>query len=69
MDVRIINPFFGDAIRVLTTMAMIELFPGKFFINVDQYAQGIVSAIISIDGDASGSMSLAFTKPCIRAAV
>lgn len=69
MDIRIINPFFADAIRILTTMAMIELFPGKFFINVGQYAQSIISAIISIDGDASGSMSLTFTEPCIRAAV
>jgi len=69
MDVRIINPFLAGAVRVLTTMAMIEPVPGKPFINEDQYAKGIVSAIISIDGDASGSMSLTFTKPCIKAIV
>ena len=69
MDVRIINPFLAGAIRVLTTMAMIEPVPGKPFINEDQYAQGVVSAIIAIDGDATGSMSLTFTEPCIRAVV
>ena len=69
MDVRIINPFLAGAVRVLTTMAMMEPVPGKPFINEDQYAKGIVSAIIPIGGDASGSMSLTFTEPCIKAVV
>ena len=33
MDVRIINPFLAGAVRVLTTMAMMEPVPGKPFIT------------------------------------
>jgi len=41
MCVRIINLFLAGAVRVLTTMAMIEPVPGKPFITEDQYAKGM----------------------------
>jgi chemotaxis protein CheX len=69
MDVRIVNPFLAGTIKVLTTMAMIEPIPGKPFVNEDEFAIGTVSAVIAISGDASGSMALSFTGPCIRAIV
>ena len=69
MDVRMINPFLSGTIKVLTTMAMIEPTPGKPFVKQDECAMGIVSAVIPISGDATGTMALTFTESCIRAVV
>ncbi len=70
VDVRIINPFLSAAIKVIKTMAMIEPSPGKPFLNEDEYAPGVVSAVITISGGAvCGSMALTFTEPCIKAIV
>jgi chemotaxis protein CheX len=67
VDVRIINPFLAAAVKVLATMAMIEPTPGKPFINEEDCARGTVSAVIGITGaEATGSMAITFTEPCIR---
>jgi chemotaxis protein CheX len=50
-------------------MALIEPIPGKPFVKEDEFAIGTVSAIITISGDAAGTMALSFTDPCIRAIV
>ena len=66
MDVRIINPLLSATLKVLTTMAMVEPTPGKPFICEDEYAHGVVSAVVGITGSVTGSMSITFTEPCIR---
>jgi chemotaxis protein CheX len=69
MDVRIINPFLAAAVNVLKTMAGIEPKPGKPFLKKNECAHGDVSAIITVTGAATGTMSLSFTESCIKAIV
>ncbi|MEN6439594.1 MAG: chemotaxis protein CheX [Syntrophobacter sp.] len=65
MNVKVINPFLAAAMHVLKTMAGLDAKPGKPFLKKDDIAMGDVSAIISITGEAQGSMALVFTESCI----
>ncbi|MEF3167923.1 MAG: chemotaxis protein CheX [Deltaproteobacteria bacterium] len=69
MDARIINPFLEAAVNVLKTMAMIEPTPGRPFLKQHFEAMGDVSGVIGITGQAQGSMSISFERPCICAIV
>jgi chemotaxis protein CheX len=65
MDVRFINAFIDGTIDVLKTMAFIEPRPGKPYLKKENAAQGDVSAIIGLTGDARGSLALSFSANCI----
>ncbi len=65
MDVRYINPFLNGTIEVLRKMAFVEPTPGKPYVKKDETAEGDVSGIIGITGDAIGSLAISFSEPCI----
>ena len=65
MDVNYINPFLQGTLDVLKTMAFITAIPGKPLVKKSTAAAGDVSGIIGITGDATGSLALSFTEPCI----
>jgi chemotaxis protein CheX len=65
MDVRFINAFIDGTIDVLKTMAFIEPRPGKPYLKKETAAQGDVSAIIGLTGDAKGSLALSFSAGSI----
>ncbi|MHB8828006.1 MAG: chemotaxis protein CheX [Syntrophales bacterium] len=65
MDVNYINPFLHGTLDVLKKMAFITAIPGKPFVKKSAAAAGDVSGIIGITGDATGSLALSFTEPCI----
>lgn len=65
MNVKVINPFLAATMHVLKTMAGVDAKPGKPFLKKNDIALGDVSAVISIAGEAKGSMALVFTEPCI----
>lgn len=65
MDVRFINCFVDGTMDVLKTMAFIEPRPGKPYLKKENAAQGDVSAIIGLTGDAKGSLALSFSASCI----
>ena len=69
MDVAYINPFIVGALEVLKKMARVEAVAGKPFVNKTDAAQGDVSGIIGITGDAVGSLAISFTNGCICAVV
>jgi len=69
VDVRYINPFLEAVNSVLTTMGGVTPRPGKPFLKKDSKALGDVTGIIGITGDATGSLSITFTEPCIKAIV
>jgi chemotaxis protein CheX len=69
MDVKIINPFLAAAVNVLKTMAGIEPKPGRPFLKKTECAHEDVSANITVTGAATGTMSLSFNEPCIKAIV
>jgi chemotaxis protein CheX len=66
MDVRYINPFLQGTLNVLKTMAFLEIKPGKPFLKKDQVAQGDVSGIIGLTGEATGSLSVTFNFLLIK---
>ncbi len=65
MDVNYINPFLQGTLDVLKKMAFITAIPGKPFVKKSTASAGDVSGIIGITGDATGSLALSFTEPCI----
>ncbi len=65
MDVNYINPFLQGTLEVLKTMASITATPGKPCIKTSNAAAGDISGIIGITGDATGSLAISFTEPCI----
>ncbi len=65
MKAEFINPFLEATISVLKTMASLEPVPGKPFIKKNQSANGDVSGIVGITGEAEGSLCLTFSKESI----
>ncbi|MGI2260512.1 chemotaxis protein CheX [Shewanella sp. GXUN23E] len=63
MNVQFINPFLDAFLNVISTMATINLTPGKPMLKHDEIAKGDVSGVIGMVGEqAKGSLSLTFEK-------
>ncbi|GAA5215820.1 chemotaxis protein CheX [Corallincola platygyrae] len=61
MNVEFINPFLESLNNVLSTMASLELTPGKPRLKKDEKAQGDVSGLIGMVGpQTKGSLSITF---------
>lgn len=71
MNVTYINPVLNSIVNVLSMMAQTTPEAGKPAIKEDDKARGVVSGIISMNGEsnkgeqASGSLALTFSKPAI----
>jgi len=66
MDAKFINPVISSVVNVLSTMAQLEVRPGKPSIKSDDIALGVVTGVISMEGEqAKGSLAISFTKPVI----
>ena len=61
MNAEFINPFIAALRNVLSTMAQLELVPGKPQKKTDSAAKGDVSGLIGMVGDdVKGSLSITF---------
>lgn len=69
MDVKLINPFIDATIVVLETMASTKAEAGKPYLKRDEVAQGDVTGIIGLTGEASGTFSVSFTAKSILSIV
>ncbi len=65
MDVKLINPFPNATLNVLETMAFVKAKAEKPYLKKDNVAQGDVSGIVGITGDAKGTVSITFDELCI----
>ncbi len=66
MNVEFINPFLSAIMNVLTTMAMMEVKPGKPYIKKNEVACGDVTGIIGMASDqAKGTLAVTFTEKVI----
>ena len=69
MDVKYVNPFINATLNVLETMAFTKAEARQPYIKKDQTAQGDVSGVIGLTGDASGTISVSFAKKSILSIV
>ena len=70
MNVKFINPLLESTIRVLNTMAFMEIEPGKPQIKKDKTVNGDVTGLIDLKGAGiSGWMALSFEKATILGVV
>ncbi|WP_153915463.1 chemotaxis protein CheX [Shewanella sp. TC10] len=66
MNVEFINPFLSSLLNVTTTMAMIELTPGKPQLKNHDQAKGDISGLIGMIGpQTKGSLSITFDQALI----
>jgi len=66
MKADIINPFLSSVANVLTTMAMLEVSPGKPSIKNDNISRGDISGIIGMTTDTiNGSMAITFPEKVV----
>jgi chemotaxis protein CheX len=65
MDVQLVNPFIDATIHVLSSLAFTAAHVGRPYLKQDAVAQGDVSGIVGLSGEAKGTISVTFTKPCI----
>jgi chemotaxis protein CheX len=65
VDVNFINPFLMGTMEVLKKMAFVEPHAGKVYLKETSIADGDVSGIIGITGDATGSLAISFGEACI----
>lgn len=66
MNVAFINPFLESMLNVLSTMAGMEVQPGRPNIKEDASARGDVTGLIGMTGEqARGSLAISFTEPVI----
>ena len=66
MNVKYINPLLESTVTVLSTMAMVEVTPGKPSIKKGKMPLGDVTAMIDLAGDQiQGSLAISFSKPAI----
>lgn len=63
MNVNFINPFLQSLLNVISTMASMELTPGKPQLKTDNLAKGDVSGLIGLVGpQTKGSLSISFEQ-------
>ncbi|MGL4447007.1 MAG: chemotaxis protein CheX, partial [Shewanella sp.] len=63
MNVNFINPFLESLLNVLSTMACMELVPGKPQIKTDNVAKGDISGLMGMVGpQTKGSLSITFEQ-------
>lgn len=63
MNVEFVNPFLTSLVNVLSTMANLELTPGKPKVKKDEVARGDVSGLIGMVGpQTKGSFSITFEE-------
>ncbi|GGI79345.1 chemotaxis protein CheX [Shewanella gelidii] len=66
MNVEFINPFLTSLLNVMSTMASMELEPGKPALKTDPIAKGDVSGLIGMVGpQTKGSLSITFERELI----
>lgn len=65
MDVKFINPFIYGTMDVMEKMAFLKPVAGKPYAKTDDTAQGDISGIIGMTGDATGSLAMSFSESCI----
>ncbi|NTS77821.1 chemotaxis protein CheX [Catenovulum sp. SM1970] len=63
MNANFVNPFLSSLLNVLSTMAMLDLKPGKPRLKRDEIARGDVSGLIGMVGpQTKGSFSITFDE-------
>lgn len=66
MDTKFINPFLNSVHNVLSTMAMMEIKPGKPEIKKDTTARGDITGLMGMTSEQiKGSIAITFTEPMI----
>ena len=65
MDVKLINPFLSATLNVLETMAFVKAEAGKPYLKKDNIAEGDVSGVVGLTGEANGTVSVTFDEACI----
>jgi chemotaxis protein CheX len=65
MDVNLINPFIEATLHVLSSLAFTKAKAGKPYLKKDSLAQGDVSGIVGLTGEASGTLSVSFSEQSI----
>lgn len=66
MNVNFINPFLQSLLNVVSTMASMDLTPGKPQIKSDNLAKGDVSGLIGLVGpQTKGSLSITFEQKLV----
>lgn len=66
MNVNFINPFLQSLLNVISTMASMDLTPGKPQIKSDNLAKGDVSGLIGLVGpQTKGSLSITFEQKLV----
>ncbi len=66
MKAEFINPFLSAIVDVLTTMARVDVRPGKPRLKLDSISKGDVTGMIGLAGNqARGSLSISFSEPAI----
>jgi len=61
VDVKFINPFLHGVVEVLGTMAKTKVEPFKPLLKQNRRALGDVSAVMTLSGEARGSLAASFT--------
>jgi len=67
MDVKYVNPFLSGVVEVLGTMAGVALEAGKPYLKQQTLAEGDISGVIGLSGDAQGSLAVTFHFGLIQA--
>lgn len=66
MNVKLINPLLDSAKRVMSTMAFLEVQPGKPKLKTDKKVNGDITGLIDLNGaGVEGWMALSFEKSTI----
>ncbi len=66
IDVKYINPFLSSIIDIFKDKYSLKSHSEKPYIKKDELALGIISGIIMISGDITGSMSITFEEETIK---
>lgn len=66
MEAKFINPVLTSMVNVLSTMAKLNLAPGKPCLKQDDKALGVVTGIMAMEGSqAKGSLAISFPEEVI----
>ncbi len=69
MDADIINPFIAATVDILSKVGAVTGTVQKPFLKKDPTAQGAVSSVVELKGNAEGTFAISFSAPCILSIV
>ncbi len=65
MDAQVVNSFIEGTFHILDTTASVKALPGKPYLKNNSQANGVITGLLELSGEITGTVAVTFTKKSI----